>query len=45
MYTAKNEAGLDITNWLNVWTVPAVIAAVILVLFMLFFKDQKAKQA
>jgi len=45
MYTAKNDAGIDVTNWLGVWTVPAGIAAVILVLFMLFFKDQKAKQA
>lgn len=45
MYTATNDAGIDVTNWLGVWTVPAGIAAVILVLFMLFFKDQKAKQA
>jgi nucleoside transporter len=28
-----------VTNWLNVWLVPAGIAAVILVLFLLFFKD------
>jgi nucleoside transporter len=44
MYTAKNAAGVDITNWLNVWAVPAGIAAVILVLFILFFKDKKAKE-
>jgi nucleoside transporter len=37
-YTAKN-----VTNWLNVWLVPAGIAAVILVLFLLFFKDNKVK--
>jgi MFS family permease len=33
-YTAN-----EVTNWLNVWLVPAGIAAVILVLFLLFFKD------
>jgi nucleoside transporter len=44
MYTAKNAAGVDITNWLNVWAVPAGIAAVILVLFILFFKDKKAEE-
>lgn len=36
MYTAGN-----VTNWLQVWFVPAGIAAVILVLFLLFFKDNK----
>lgn len=35
-YTTEN-----VTNWLNVWLVPAGIAAVILVLFLLFFKDNK----
>ena len=35
MYT--NGAG--ITNWTNVWLVPAAIALVVLMLFMLFFKD------
>lgn len=28
-----------ITNWTNVWLVPAAISAVVLILFMLFFKD------
>lgn len=37
-YTTENG-----TNWLNVWLVPAGIAAVILVLFLLFFKDNKVK--
>ena len=37
-YTTDN-----VTNWLNVWLVPAGIAAVILVLFLLFFKDNKVK--
>ncbi len=37
----------EVTNWLNVWLVPAGIAAVILVLFLLFFKDntQTAKES
>lgn len=33
----------EVTNWLNVWLVPAGIAAVILVLFLLFFKDNTRK--
>ncbi len=36
MYSTDN-----VTNWLQVWFVPAGIAAVILVLFLLFFKDNK----
>ncbi|MFI5185999.1 MAG: nucleoside permease [Chitinophagales bacterium] len=31
----------DIVNWKSVWMVPAVIAAIVLVLFILFFKDNK----
>jgi nucleoside transporter len=34
-----------ITNWLSVWTVPAGIAAGVLVVFLLFFKDNKTKAA
>lgn len=30
-----------ITNWTNVWLVPAGIAAVVLLLFILFFRDNK----
>lgn len=29
-----------VTNWLNVWLVPAAIAAVVLVLFLLLFNDR-----
>jgi nucleoside transporter len=29
----------DVTNWLNVWMVPAAIASVVLVLFLFFFRD------
>lgn len=34
-----------ITNWLNVWTVPAGIAAVVLVVFLLLFRENKMKVA
>ena len=34
----------EVTNWLNVWLVPAGIAAVSLVFLLLFFKDTKPKQ-
>jgi nucleoside transporter len=38
LYTSGDPA---ITNWTNVWLVPAGIAAVVLLLFILFFKDKK----
>ena len=38
LYTAA-----DVTNWLNVWLVPAGIAAVVLVLFFLFFREKNSK--
>lgn len=34
-----------VKNWTNIWMVPAGIAAVVLVLFVLFFKDNKVKAA
>jgi nucleoside transporter len=40
LYTAA-----EVTNWLNVWLVPAGIAAVVLVLFYLFFREKTAKAA
>jgi nucleoside transporter len=40
LYTAA-----EVTNWLNVWLVPAGIAAVVLVLFFLFFREKTAKAA
>jgi nucleoside transporter len=39
MYTTD-----EVTNWLNVWLVPAGIAAVSLIFLVLFFKDTKSKQ-
>lgn len=41
-YTAPNEMGADVTNWLNVWLVPSGIAALALVFLLLFFKDKKS---
>ncbi len=38
MYTVDN-----VKNWTSIWMVPAAIAAVVLVLFVLFFKDNKIK--
>ena len=35
----------DIVNWRSVWMVPAAIAAVVLVLFVLFFRDNKKTAA
>ena len=37
-YTSS-EGATAITNWTNVWLVPAGIAAVVLLLFILFFRD------
>jgi nucleoside transporter len=34
-----------IKNWTSIWMVPAGIAAVVLVLFILFFKDNRVKTA
>lgn len=40
MYTVNG-----VKDWTSVWMVPAGIAAVVLVLFVLFFKDNKVKAA
>ena len=31
----------NVTNWTNVWLVPAGIASLVLLLFMFFFKQEK----
>jgi len=42
---AKDLYTVDgVTNWTNVWLVPAAIAAVVLILFVLFFSDKKKTQ-
>ncbi|MFY0253415.1 nucleoside permease [Chitinophaga sp. 30R24] len=38
------KTGPDTHNWHSIWLIPAGIAAVVLVLFMLFFKDSNSKQ-
>ena len=39
-YVQKMYTNADgVTNWTNVWLVPAGIAAIVLLLFILFFKD------
>jgi len=38
-YVQKRYTSGDVTNWTGVWMVPAGIAAAVLVLFLLFFKD------
>ena len=40
MYTVDG-----VKNWTSIWMVPAAIAAVVLVLFLIFFNDQKAEAA
>ena len=40
-YTFTNTLGVVMHNWNGVWMVPAIIAAVVLVLFIIFFKDRK----
>ena len=40
MYTVDG-----VKNWTSIWMVPAGIAAVVLVLFILFFKDNKVRAA
>jgi hypothetical protein len=35
----------QVTQWLNVWLVPAGIAALSLVFLVLFFKDKKTANA
>jgi MFS family permease len=40
MYTVNG-----VKDWTSIWMVPAGIAAVVLVLFVLFFKDNKVKAA
>lgn len=40
LYTEGEGAGA-VTNWTNVWLVPAGIAAVVLIIFIMLFKDKK----
>ena len=40
-YTMTDVAGVVTHNWNGVWMIPAGIAAVVLILFIIFFKDKK----
>jgi hypothetical protein len=40
MYTS-GESPHAVTDWTSVWLVPAGIAGVVLLLFILFFRDNK----
>jgi nucleoside transporter len=40
-YTITDAAGVVSHNWNGVWMIPAGIAAVVLVLFIIFFNDKK----
>ena len=42
-YTMTDAAGVVTHNWNGVWMIPAGIAAVVLVLFIIFFKDNNSK--
>lgn len=41
---AANTNAEKVTNWLDVWMVPAAIAAGVLVLFLVFFNENSAKK-
>jgi len=41
---SANTNAEKMTNWLGVWSVPAGIAAVVLVLFILFFSEKSAQK-
>jgi nucleoside transporter len=41
-YTFTDASGIVTHNWNGVWMIPAIIAAVVLVLFIIFFKDKNA---
>lgn len=42
LYTSTDALGKSSTDWTAVWNVPAGIAAVVLVLFFIFFREKKA---
>jgi hypothetical protein len=45
MNTTKNAANQDITDWQKVWQVPAWMAAIIMVAFILLFWDRNDAQS
>ena len=41
LYSHKDSAGEVLHSWQQIWTVPAIMSAVVLVAFALFFKDEE----
>lgn len=44
LYTDKNKISDTAHDWQTIWLIPAIIAAVITVLFLLFFRDSASKK-
>ena len=44
-YTLTDAAGVVTHNWNGVWMIPAGIAAVVLILFIILFKDNNSQKA
>ena len=44
-YTLTDAAGIVTHNWNGVWMIPAGIAAVVLILFIILFKDNNSQKA
>ena len=42
-YVVDNYKTGDTHNWLSIWSVPAYIAAAVLVLFVIFFREKRVK--
>ena len=40
-YVKENYTVNDVVNWKNIWLVPAGIAFIVFLIFVLFFKDKK----
>jgi nucleoside transporter len=41
MHTFTDQTGATLHNWKNIWLTPAIGAAAVLVIFVLFFRDRK----
>ncbi|MGY8693999.1 MAG: MFS transporter, partial [Verrucomicrobiia bacterium] len=43
MYETELASGVFVHDWKTIWLIPAVMAAVIIIVFAIFFKESKAK--
>jgi nucleoside transporter len=43
MYETELASGVFVHDWKTIWLIPAVMAAVIIIVFAIFFKEPKAK--